>query len=269
MSGLLTRRWVSAPALWGKLPTHADYVRHRVASREDHHWQQWLQAELGDLAFNPAPKNAKFQKRNGIPWASLDYENAKPSAAQVPIAFVLAPEIWQPEADSYVIGAIARSQDKLGRQHPLIVYQFCSTRWLRQCFASPSESLDLGWLYWLCRVLDRFNKPQTHDSQPHASLPDAVDALWKHFEPTWLQATGIAKPAVNQRAISQWFASSDVPRPAEPDLMQSLSGVRHLPWPDWPGRLWQTEVPHLRLFWQYDAAGGYVGASGKLPELWS
>lgn len=280
MRTLWPRPLVSPPAIWGKLPSHADYVRHHVGYREDAIWQDWLLRELGERAFL-AQDHRRRQPRPSVPWVQLDVPPTKPGPGQVPISFALPSRGLHHGIEPHVIGVVARSADSRGRVHPLIVYQFCSERWLRQCFAPPSPDGQTdrpGWLHWLSRLVVRY----THGPAPSAMpIHQAVDELWRRFAPGWLHGLGIARKGPSATDLDQWLQTARVPGPPEQDAMQMLHGVRHLPWLDWPHRIWKdaSEPGHgsfampahreaARSYWQHDAAGGYVGAAGKLAELW-
>lgn len=280
MSNVWTKWLVSPPAVWGKLPSHADYVRHRVGFREDVVWQEWLLRELGERAFNAREDTRRAPKAQGA-WIQLDKPTSKPGPGQVPIAFALPSKALHHQINAHVIGVVARSEDSLGRVHPLIVYQFCSVRWLRQCFALPasdSHEVTLGWLYWLSRLMVRYIHPTT---QPAMPVYQAVDELWDAFAPGWLHGLGVRRMPPSAAELNQWLQTAHLPDPPEQDAMQMLHGVRFLPWLDWPDRVWQGTLGSasdalsasicrepVKSYWQHDAAGGYVGASTKLPELW-
>ena len=271
MSSLWPRWLVSPPAVWGKLPSHADYVRHRVGFQEDALWQDWLLREVGERAF-VAQESARRPPKAHDPWVRLDATAPKPGPGQVPISFALPSKALHHRIDAQVIGVLARSEDSRGRVHPLIVYQFCSVRWLRQCFAQSTPPEDQatppGWLYWLSRLMVRYIHPHAQTAMP---VHQAVDELWSAFAPGWLHGLGVQRRSPDAARLHQWLQTARLPGPPEHDAMQMLHGVRHLPWLDWPQRIWQgAPEPRepLKSYWQHDAVGGYVGASAKLPELW-
>lgn len=271
---------VSPPAMWGKIPHQTDFVRHRVGFKEDAQWQAWLLRELGERAFSPQrPARRTGQPRS--PWISLDKPPQKPGAGLIPIAFAFPSGALHHGIATQVIGVIARSEDRLGHVHPLIVYQFCSTRWLRQCFERP-VSADLetprGWLYWLSRLTVLYNQRGT---EPTLSFHQAVDELWRGFAPRWQQSLGFVRKGPDPMALTQWLQTAGLPKPPEQDAMHMLHGVKHLPWKDWPERIWQGHPKDplralarpatreaVKSYWQHDATGGYVAASSRLSELW-
>lgn len=270
MMGLWTRSLVSPPAVWGKLPSHADYVRHRVGFQEDALWQDWLLREVGERAFL-ARSGPQRPARTRAPWVRLDLPAPQPGPGEVPIAFVLPARALNHRIDAHVIGALARSEDSRGRVHPLIVYQFCSARWLRQCFTPVGQEATAappGWLYWLSLLLVRYIHPHGQAAMP---VQQAIDELWAAFAPGWLHGLGMPRALPDATRLQQWLQTARLPGPPEQDAMQMLHGVRHLPWLDWPQRAWQgapSPREPLASYWQHDAIGGYVGASGRLPELW-
>lgn len=267
----LWNRWlVTPPAVWGKLPSHADYVRHRVGFQEDALWQNWLLREVGERAFETHGKT-RHTPRTQEPWLRLDAAPPRPGPDQVPIAFALPAKTLHQRIGTHVIGVLARSEDSRGRPHPLIIYQFCSPRWLRRCFTPPApqeQATPPGWLYWLSRLMVRYIHPHAQAAMP---VHQAVDELWSEFAPRWLYGLRPHHGTPDAARIQDWLQRASLPKPPEHDAMQMLHGVQHLPWLDWPERVWQNtpgQREPLKSYWQHDAVGGYVGASSRLPELW-
>ncbi len=287
---------VSPPAIWGKLPTHADYLQHGVRSDEVQGWQRWL---AGQLRPQPTPCSAGKRLRRDEQWSALEPERYKPAPSSIPVAFVLPAGAVALTPPACVLGVIANSCDRLGREHPMLVYQRCNARWLQHCFASTGGSGEAAtafddtsirldqqtWLFWLARLVSRYAAaPEEAASLREADdrtaavtgvdmaetgvvtagLDAAVAQLWSHYAPGWAQKIGIA------RARPTWMDMHALIGGIAParacDAADDLHGVGHLPWADWPARLGEPNMQPV--FWQQDAYGGYVGASRRLADLW-
>lgn len=286
---------VTPPAIWGKLPTHGDYLQHAVRADEVRGWQRWLGNAL------PAQHHkAATGKRPGRAhkWVLLEPGRYKPAPSSIPVAFVLPAGTVAFAPDQYVVGVIANSCDRLGREHPMLVYQRANRRWLNQCLAPAGKGApsapDQGdathrleqqnWLFWLARLVSRYvAEPEqasslwTEDARDGSAaavsdvrissmmgLESAVAQLWALYAPGWSQWVGVPKP---RPALAQLQQLIDSAAPARDfDAADNLRGVGHLPWADWPARL---DGPQAQpAFWQQDAYGGYVGATQRLADLW-
>lgn len=238
---LISHRLISPPAIWGKLPGHADFVRSGVRHGEIEAWQSWLAEQAVAGAVN--------------------------DAALLPIAFVLPPRSLAFAPRRFVLGVVAPSEDRTGRRHPILIYQRAHARWVqRHCESQAVRSRD--WLYWLALAVGRHACLRTRGEL--GALEQLVHALWQLHMPTWREL-GRAGPVVVEpseakegcaRALLDRYAG---PAPAD-DAAQDLSGVRHLPWADWPARLHGARVQSA--FWQQDTNGGFVNASTRLADLW-
>lgn len=133
---------VSPPAIWGKLPSHADYVTHGVRADEVEALQRWLAGQVRPLPSAPhQAKTARTPTRQATDrWLALEPARYQPSPHSIPVAFVLPPGVLPFSGPHHVLGVVANSCDRLGRQHPLIVYQRANARWLRQHFASLGDT---------------------------------------------------------------------------------------------------------------------------------
>ena len=292
---------VSPPAIWGKLPSHADYVTHGVRADEVVELHDWLAAQVRPLA---GPRKVPATPRPSADrWLALEPERHRPSPHSIPVAFVLPPDVLAFSGPQYVLGVVANSCDRLGRRHPLIVYQRANARWLRQHFVSigddapslfesdsgPSTMTGLRqpWMFWLARLVSRYARhpdaaawindadeiaPETQPPQAARaataaaapSLTDTVTALWALHAPGWSQYIGAA-----QRAPSAHSLQAVIDRAGsvmEHDAADDLRGVACSPWADWPDRIWSAQP--APAFWQQDSYGGHVGASQRLGELW-
>ncbi|APW38289.1 type VI secretion-associated protein [Rhodoferax koreense] len=245
MQRLIAHRLVTPPAIWGKLPRHADFVRSGMRHGESEAWQSWLALQ-----------------------GCLDREARPALGAALPTAFVLPPGSLPFAARRFVIGVLAPSVDKVGRSHVLLVYQTAHLRWLRFQF---DDAVPHDWLFWLARTVARHVRADTpSDSQ---AIDQAVRRLWRVYAPGTcdLWARAAASPATRQaRRARQTAARRQSESPAAPffadDLAAQLHGVTRLPWADWPHRLYR---PHGHgMFWQQDAKGGFVNAATRLAILW-
>lgn len=243
---------ITPPAIWGKLPAHADFVRSGVRHGEADGWARWL-------AGIPVPPHDP-----GMP---LDAHRA------VPVSFVLPPGALAFAPRRFVLGVIAPSVDRVGRRHPLLVYQLARRSWVMQHLA-PSQPRD--WLFWLARAVARH--AQRSAQADMRSLHDCVQGLWQLHEEAYatrqpqsqnVQSEPHATPPLDaalgrdaERLLAARIASS-----GPEDITAGLHGVRYLPWSDWPQRLWA--VPSAGAFWQQDERGGYLNAASRLQQLWS
>jgi len=288
---------VSPPAIWGKVPSHADFVTHGVKADEVAALQHWLADQVRALPAAPrqAPSGRPLASQPAERWMALEPERYKASPHSIPVAFVLPPGVLPFSGPHHVLGVVANSCDKLGRQHPLIVYQRANARWLRQHFASRGDDaqdaasaqagLRQPWLFWLARLVSRYARhpdaaawlDESEGHMPAAmaaatapsagvplSLSTAVAALWALHAPGLPQWVGVAQRAPAAAAL-QGVIDGAV-SVVEHDAADDLRGVAYAPWGDWPDRLWSTRP--AAAYWQQDSYGGYVGASQRLGELW-
>lgn len=256
----MVRAWIEAwqvtpPAIWGKLPGHADFVRSGVRHRESDGWAAWLAQVAGRTAGHDE---------------ALD---AGQGAAALPVTFVLPPGTLAFAPRRFVVGVITPSSDRVGRQHPLLVYQLARPGWVRRQF-DPKTHTPRDWLFWLARAVAReLGQAERADRQP---LERLVGGLWALYTtaPQRLSRTAsahrgeTAQPQADGHAAAAQALLEELagPPPAD-DPAAQLRGVRHLPWADWPQRLLSTRPSPV--FWQQDAEGGYVNAATSLAQIWS
>lgn len=239
---LIASRLITPPAIWGKLPGHADFVRSGMRHGESEGWQPWL-AEHGGMASTPMMTDAP------------------------PAALVLPPGTLAFAPDRFVVGVITPSGDRVGRRHALLVYQLAHRRWVERHFAQHAMQSN-DWLFWLARAVER------HTGLARATevnaLERTVQALWKLHAPGWRTLVSRGQESserVARRGALSEAALSQLAGPARPeDPGMRLQGVRYLPWADWPQRLFKARAENA--FWQQDAAGGFVNASNRLAGLW-
>lgn len=238
---LIASRLIAPPAIWGKLPAYADFVRSGMRPGESEGWQPWL-AQQGDGS------------------GALD-------AAMLPAAFVLAPGTLAFAPRRFVVGVIAPSCDKVGRRHALLVYQSAHPRWVERHF-EHEEAWPGDWLFWLARGVDRHTG--TTRVADVASLQRTVQALWRLHAPNWRDVwrpRPLSPPQTAQRHARATEVLAQLAGPAHPaDAATRLNGVRFLPWADWPQRLFKPRPDSA--FWQQDASGGFVNAASRLSGLW-
>lgn len=237
------RQWVASwhvtpPAIWGKLPGHADFVRSGVRHGESEAWMPWLAQ----------------QSRN----AGAD---VTARAVAVPVAFVLPPGTLAFAPRRFVLGVIAPSIDKVGRHWPVLVYQLAHARWAQSHFEAQLRQ-PLDWQFWLARAVARHTRAD--GAAELQALEQTVSALWREqLREGRAQSEG-GEERHHQRmqaALDRWAG----PAPGN-DPAAHLHGVRYLPWPDWPRRLLGPRSESA--FWQQDAEGRFVGAGNRLQKLW-
>ncbi|MEJ8827317.1 type VI secretion system-associated protein TagF [Variovorax humicola] len=238
LEALISHRLISPPAIWGKLPAHADFVRSGVRHGESEGWQSWL------------AEHAVAGAMKGI--------------ASLPVAFVLPPRSLAFAPRDFVGGVVAPSSDRTGRRHALLVYQRAHPRWVQPHFeAQAVEPCD--WLFWLARAVQRH--VAVHALGDLQALERSVQALWQLHMPGRRLPGQTATAAGLPQAKDVLAVLDRCTGPAHAgDAVQDLSGVRHLPWADWPGRLHGARAQSA--FWQQDAAGGFVNAGTRLANLW-
>lgn len=234
---ITARRVLTPPAIWGKLPGHADFVQHRVQRGEGAAWQAWLQHEG---AFQEAGR-----------------------AARIPIAFVLPPAAFSPAARAYVMGAVRASHDRIGRPCPVLAYQFAHPRWVHAYLQALSRAQrpQTDWLFLLTRLLADVDGGPAGRIE---ALSSAIDAQWRTRAPDIRSALMAAHAQSHAARMAE--AAGGERRPALPDPAAELQGVRFLPWADWPHGL--SKPPYRAAFWQQDANGGFIDAAERLDSLW-
>ncbi|WP_295523034.1 type VI secretion system-associated protein TagF [uncultured Pseudacidovorax sp.] len=243
---------VTEPAIWGKLPAHADFVRSRVRHGESDGWTHWL----ADVKAPSGDAGKPTGMRGGVP-----------------VAFLLPPGALPFATRRFVLGVIAPSVDRVGRRHPLLVYQLARAAWVIRHF-TPPRSRD--WLFWLARAVALHGqRAAPADIQ---SLQAWVQGLWQLHD--LAQATprplprgepGETSSRLSQDAIfeheAECFLDARAGVAPVDGVASSLQGVRCFPWVDWPQRL--VGPRPAAAFWQQDARGGYVNAADGLQQLWS
>lgn len=236
MWGKMLASWrILSPAIWGKLPGHADFVRCGMRHGESEAWMTWIAQQSPTAGAGVAA-----------------------SASAMPVAFVLPPGTLEFAQRRFVLGVIAPSFDMVGRHYPLVVYQQAHPLWIRRHFeAQHGQPLD--WQFWLARAVARHIRPQGRVDV--AALEATLRALWREQ----LQM-GDDITAQRVRRMKTLLDRCAGPASAD-DPAAQLHGVRHLPWADWPRRLQGARAESA--FWQQDAEGRFISAGNRLQKLWS
>ena len=272
----LADRWlVQAPAIWGKLPNQADYVRHRCSAAQAQDWQRWVSQVWLRRTVKP---RARIPSKNVQKWIEVEAPKPEPDLAFVPVSFILLPGSLAFAPNHFVHGVCVASQDRVGRECPLIIYQKIRPYWLKRILAAEARNTKAAFatssskivrlndtvhlLYWFARISARIHAA---DLAPEA-VAQLVDEVWTQFEPGWLQLFGRDPQSVYSACLQQSLEQHALAEDSL-DTATGLRGVRHLPWANWPQRLWSTEQP-LPAYWQQDIEGGYVNASDSLFSLW-
>lgn len=259
--GVFRRRGLaSQPSIWGKLPGYGDYVRHHVSVEQAQVWQRWT----SDVWLNrpavrhivPRPKS----RGSECGWTHLKQPKATPDLTRVAIAFVMPPGRLLFAPKHYVQGVMIDSHDRVGRACPLIIYQCITPERAQRAWCPDGQSDRIHVLFWLARLA-----AQVHDERLDiAKLSSSVDEVCRLHEPGWSHHLGAdqvtMKNADLRRLVNQFGNPSN-------DQATGLKGVRHLPWADWPQRLFRNQHQQS-AFWVQDSEGCYVTASDDLFKLW-
>lgn len=277
----LSQRWLAqSPRIWGKLPSHGDYLRYRVLPEQAQGWKTWidkvwhlrpLQQGRPGLAspthkHMPTHKQKHKQAQANAGWMQLDAPHAQPDLSVVPVAFILPPGALPFSPKQYVQGVMIPSEDKIGRGCPFIVYQQVSRNWLTRTWtrddtgtpvAAPGQHL----LFWWARVAARMHGTESDFAQ----CCQAVDGVWQLHAPSWPQLMGAAPPALLSNQVQHALGPYRLRE--EADCAWGLQGVQQLPWHNWPERICASASPQA-VFWQQDMHGAYVNAADNLLDLW-
>jgi hypothetical protein len=253
----LTRRWWAGPwSIWGKLPSHCDFLRHRTSAAQARDWQDWVSD-----TWSRRPAAQAAQQRHAAAWrttgrAPLEQRRALSDLADLPVAFVLQPGALPFAPRCFVRGVVMASSDSLGRACPLVFFQAVAPAWLRRSWRGrPPLRPEGDVLYWLSRIGARAHAT----GGDWAAMVRAVDALGDRFG-----GDGRRWPA-QHRAILEALLQQHGLGEAN-DAAAHLIGVTHMPWADWPQPVVRAQAP-VNAFWQQDAQGGYVNAGESLTEL--
>jgi hypothetical protein len=262
IAAAMSRRWLAAPlAIWGKLPSHGDFLKHGTTAAQAQDWQDWVNRVWSQ---RPAaqPRQPQVAARGEAGWLTLEPRKAVAGLAEVPVAFVMQPGAMPFAPRHCVQGVMVASEDQFGRACPLIIFQQIAPGWLRRTWAGQPahdhKHHDL--LYWLARIAARAHAAD----RGWQDLADVVDAVWKAHAPNWRHALGAPLPAPSPMQLDtlvRQYCDHD-----SSDTAQGLHGVHRMPWADWPAQILRTDQP-VHAFWQQDMRGGYVNASDSLLSL--
>lgn len=261
MSNYLINRWLASPlAIWGKLPSHGDFLRHNVNPVEAHDWQEW---SMGVWAKVPRVCVASRQIRKATQatgWMHLEPARTSPSLNELPVAFVMQPRTLPFAKRCFVVGVALDSEDSLGRSCPLVIYQKIPRRWMSTLLSAQAIGHGTDMLFWAARLMAR-----THAANADWSrLVHAVDALGQLYAPGWRNLfwapPQASDPMAAQDVLQRYCPSDNL------DVAKGLHGVSSFPWRNWPDRLLRPNSP-VSAYWQQDIDGGYVNAAESLVTL--
>lgn len=244
---IIPRITATAPAIWGKLPSHGDFVRYNVRFHCDAELKRWIQQEFIPLDNKHRPSQPSSMAHAGLPWC-----------------FILPPGYLSFAPHDYVIGVWIASSDKLGRQYPLVMMQTASRQWVKQQFAAYMTE-PRSWLFIAARIMANAvyvdkNAPAIPAQDHLVELTHKIDYVWNMLKPSW---KSIGKRHHQRMSYAEFHDMIGAPHPD--DFVHQLKGVRHLPWSDWPERL-LGDIPQP-VFWQQDLEGRFVAASSNMHHL--
>jgi len=252
---LVERRLAGPLAIWGKLPGHADYISQNAAAADTAVLQRWVAEHWRPPG---APRAASAQDRHETGWMHTAHPEAAPhDDTLTPVIFVLATRGrgWS-KTPHCLRGAIVPSQDRIGRPHPLIVYQRVTPRWLRRRLPAACGSPD-DLLYWVARILARW---QLHHDEL-ASLSQAVQALDALQTPRLAHVLFGDSPvpisSTGATALVEALGREDI----LPDAMEPQTPPLTRPAASLPDRSGTS-------FWQSDANGTLLRLAPHWNELW-
>ena len=215
---------VSAPLVWGKLPSRGDYIRHNLKHDQTECLQDWIRAQLRvakmmdiketqqDLlqSVMTVPDKRKSRKRDAQSgfWHSLtpsslisaqttsESPQVLPVSATVitmtttgqsalPWCFVLPPNTLQFAQSQYVIGVWMDSSDKVGRRYPLVMIQTASARWIKQYFSNHIAQ-PREWLHFAARCMAQaVYAEESAQDRPQQSTSDHAATLVSQLTRLW------------------------------------------------------------------------------------
>lgn len=274
--GFVSEKIISSPALWGKLPSHADYIGNRVRAGEAQQWQAWYMRQMAQAAGSTGRSGQGDVEGRG----DLQDDNQAHLLnllRSVPISFILPPGTLDLKNRYYLAGIITWSVDRLGREHPLIVYQRVLRIWLEQSLVAESQyaPVKFDWLYWLRCLIGKYMGSEVikREAWDHENLLtrllQCIDEMWQLFTPDWRQMLRgeLPCPATSECQKIVEKANGRQRKEFAGELRLLLQGSNALPWSDWPTRILRREQP-LAVFWQQDESGRFISAAQRLKDLW-
>jgi type VI secretion system protein ImpM len=267
---------MSPPVVWGKLPTHGDYISHNVQANQAQQWQQWLGIHAPEYIASTVQRQTPRESDSASNWTHLDVHHVKAVVQRLPVSFILPPGQLAFSRDGYVVGVLIASHDAIGRHHPMVIYSLASKQWLAKYWDQTSHASQ-DWQYWLGRWLlhvqqlaQQQQEPQTSSKlDVHSLLMQGVSSLWRMHEPKFLMrftdaSTNHLLPKESELALERVLKAHQLPaKLVFPIPSHSLKGVTHMPWIDWPERLLDKVKP-APAYWQQDSNGFYVTAAERL-----
>jgi len=224
------------PSVWGKWPTHGDYIRHNVSHEQAEFWLQW----------------------------TADYWHRRPSSPNIPVAFIFPPRTTPFAGDYFVQGVIASSEDKVGRSCPLVIFQEVTHREMSRMWPLqvevPIDQHGRHLLYWWARIA-----AHAKTAIDFSKLMEVIDLVWHIYEPSFLEILGVTTKLNDSRDLERLL--NDFVAPSMCDDAVKLKGVRRLPWTDWPSRVLRQSNP-ISAYWMQDSRGGYICAGDEFLKLW-
>lgn len=258
----LRRHWLAGSwAIWGKLPSQGDFLRHRTTAAQARGWQDWVHRE-----WSQRPGAQQAQQRHANAGSEAGRVALAPRAtlldlADLPVAFVMQPGSLPFSPRHCVQGVVVASSDLSGRPCPLIFFQPVAPAWLRRSWHHhPSIQPDGDVLYWLSRVAALVHA----EGGDWQAVVQCVDALGERFRCDARHWFGRPLPAPSRRELDALLRSHGAGEAIDPTA--NLQGVKHMPWADWPDPVLRTRKP-TNAFWQLDARGGYINAGEDLHQL--
>jgi type VI secretion system protein ImpM len=298
----IARSLMSAPAVWGKMPTHADFITHAMKSGHTQAWTQWLSFNAAQTKIVKPTENQTsmhYVKSPKQAWLSTQDPNTQNKAQNAlsnhqATSFMLQAEELAFSKNDFVVGVIFNSMDKVGRKHPFIVYTTAKKRWLKQYWERP-QHIAQDWQFWLGQLIkttfeqslviahaelsaEALNKL---NNTLQTQLLLAIQQMWQLHAPRWTQflllppkhpsaqqCQEIINKLLSVSALQTHPLADDSDSHhsrSDPIQPEALKGVQHMPWADWPYRMWRASSKNA--FWQQDSQGRYIGAAEKLSQL--
>ncbi|MFG6447430.1 hypothetical protein ACG0Z6_04130 [Roseateles sp. BYS180W] len=265
---LTAQRLASPLAVWGKLPTHVDYVGLNASVAHAQAWQGWVARQWRSPALRRSEAPPRARAHAGAGWMHLDPEpQQQQDMTLAPVAFVLPALHAAPAQQLWWRGVMVTSSDRIGRPHPLIVYQQVSQRWLRRSVQDAGTEAALSApLFALTRVLARW---QAHHDDL-ASLGRSLAQLDHFWAPALPQLLGRALPPATDQQLHTIVQTLGVDGDA-PDALEALDSqtpqgrrLRRL------GVCRQAvgQPAAQASFWLFDRHGLCVRDAHAWPELW-
>lgn len=260
---------LSEPSLWGKLPSFGDFVHQSAQAQDMDAWQSWFaHYPINDLSkYDIALQGKTATRHTSTGWLYLHMPQRDGIERTQPWCFALpqgalgaAPHI---PIDHVIVGVFANSCDKVGRLHPIVIWQAVAPH-LSDHLAGPKN-----WLYWLSHLLQVHTPPFSTPQEPNKTTPLSMvlAQMWDVARDSMSNAPfGLLRKPLPQMELAQLLEQSI---PTGTSLVgahsESAHGVKQLPW-----KLWQelqlkpkkkpSDQPAHGYFWQQAHNGEYINA---------